>query len=73
MQLEEVIKLFKQIQETSSLNNKKAIITANKDNELFKKCLRFLLDGNIVTGISTKKINKKVLPTSGGSILFVCE
>lgn len=54
----EVIKLFKQIQETSSLNDKKDIITANKDNELFKKCLRFLLDGNIVTGISDKKIHK---------------
>lgn len=57
----EVVKLFKQIQETSGLNDKKAIITANKDNELFKKCLRFLLDGNIVTGISTKKINKRII------------
>lgn len=36
----------------------------NRDNELFKKCLRFLLDGNIVTGISSKKINKKVTPSS---------
>lgn len=54
----EVIKLFKQIQETSSLNAKKEIITANRDNELFKKCLRFLLDGNIVTGISDSKISK---------------
>lgn len=59
--LEEVIKLFKQIKEISSINNKKAIITANKGNELFKKCLRFLLDGNIVTGISDKKLNKKIL------------
>lgn len=59
--MERVIKLFRQIQETSSLNDKKAIITANKDNELFKKCLRFLLDGNIVTGISTKKINKRII------------
>ena len=58
--MEEVIKLFKQIQETSSTNDKKTIITANKDNELFKKCLRFLLDGNIITGISAKKIKKKV-------------
>ena len=59
--MEEVIGLFKQIQETSSLNDKKAIIIANKNNELFKKCLRFLLDGNIVTGISTKKINKTII------------
>ena len=58
--MEEVIKLFKQIQETSSTNDKKAIIAANKDNELFKKCLVFLLDGNVQTGLSSKKISKKV-------------
>lgn len=58
--MEEVIRLFKQIQETSSLNDKKAIIAANKDNELFKKCLKFLLDSNIITGLSSKKIAKKV-------------
>lgn len=62
--MEEVIKLFKQIQNTSSLNDKKAIISANKDNELFRKCLIFLLDGNIVTGISSKKINKKLAQNS---------
>ena len=56
----EVIKLFKEIQNTSSLNDKKAIITANKDNELFKKCLVFLLDGNVTTGISTAKIKKDI-------------
>ena len=28
--------------------------------KLFKKCLRFLLDGNIITGLSAKKIVKKV-------------
>lgn len=60
----EVIRLFKEIQDTRSLNDKKTIIMKNRDNELFKKCLRFLLDGNIVTGISSKKINKKVTPSS---------
>ena len=59
--MKEVIKLFKQIQMTSSTNDKKAIISANKDNELFKKCLVFLLDGNVITGISAKKIKKKVI------------
>ena len=54
----EVIRLFKEIQNTSSLNDKKAIITANKDNELFKKCLVFLLDTNIVTGIAESKLKK---------------
>ena len=58
--MEEIIKIFKEIQNTSSLNDKKSIIAANKDNELFKKCLVFLLDSNIVTGIFAKKIAKKV-------------
>ena len=70
--MKEVIKLFKQIQETSSTNDKKAIIAANKDNELFKKCLVFLLDGNINTGISNKKINKKVEPSSELAPYYLC-
>lgn len=57
--MEEVIKIFNQIQNTSSTNVKKTIIAANKDNKLFKKCLMFLLDSNIVTGISDKKLNKE--------------
>ena len=70
--MKEIIKLFKQIQETSSLNDKKVIIDANKDNELFKKCLLFLLDGNINTGISNKKINKKVEPSSELAPYYLC-
>ena len=58
--MEEVIKIFEQIKNTSSTNNKKAIIASNKNNELFKKCLKFLLDDNIVTGISDKKLKKTV-------------
>ena len=72
MRLEKVIKLFKQIQSTSSLNEKKEIIIAHKDNELFKKCLKFLLDGNVVTGISTKKIDKKVYPSSELASYHLC-
>ena len=64
MLLKEVIKIFKQIQETSSTNDKKAIITANKDNDLFKKCLVFLLDGNVNTGISNKKLKKNIEMTN---------
>ena len=62
--MKEVIKIFKQIQETSSTNDKKAIITANKDNELFKKCLVFLLDSNITTGIAEKKYDSLEARTS---------
>ena len=60
IEMEEVIKLFDQIKDTSGTNDKKAIITSNKDNELFKECLRFLLDSNFITGLSAKKIIKKV-------------
>ena len=56
--MKEVIKIFKQIQKTSGTNDKKAIIAANKDNELFKKCLKFLLDSNITTGIANSKLKK---------------
>ena len=56
--MKKVIELFKQIKETSSINEKKEIIIQNRGNELFKKCLKFLLDNNIVTGISNKKIAK---------------
>ena len=59
--MKEVIKLFKQIQETSGKNDKINIVKANADNELFKKCLVFLLDTNIVTGISKKKLSKQFL------------
>ena len=62
--MKEVIKIFKQIQETSSTNDKKAIIAANKDNELFKKCLVFLLDSNVTTGIAEKKYDSLEARTS---------
>lgn len=58
MGVENVIKIFKQLQNTRSLNDKKLIIYKNKNDELFKKCLVFLLDSNITTGISTKKWDK---------------
>lgn len=58
--MDKVIKIFKQLQSTSSTNDKKTIIATNKNNELFKKCLVFLLDSNIVTGLSVKKIKKQV-------------
>lgn len=69
--MKEVIKIFKQIQATSSLNEKKSIINENKNNKLFKKCLKFLLDPNVVTGISEKKIRKRVEPETELSPLYL--
>ena len=47
----EVIELFETLKGTTSTLEKKRIITENKDNELFKEYLKFLLDTNVVTGI----------------------
>ena len=58
--LMEVKELFDKIANTSGKNDKIKIIKQNKDNELFVECLKFLLDSDIVTGLSKKKINKKV-------------
>lgn len=59
--MQEVIKIFNAIRNTNSTLEKKKIISQNQDNELFKQCLVFLLDSNIVTGIKDSKL-KKVNP-----------
>lgn len=58
--LKEVKDIFDRIASVSAKSSKEAILKQNKDNELFKECLKFLLDPNVVTGLSTKKINKNV-------------
>lgn len=68
--MEQVIKILKLIQNTSSLNEKQRILRENKDNELLKKCLVFLLDGNTVTGISTKKIDKMTISKAANYATF---
>lgn len=44
----------------SSRTGKERILEENKDNELFKEILKFLLDDDFITGISTKKLKKKI-------------
>ena len=56
----EVKELFDKIANTSGKKDKIKIIKQNKDNELFIECLKFLLDSDIVTGLSKKKIKKRV-------------
>lgn len=60
MELIEVKNIFDKIASVSAKSSKEIIIKQNKDNELFIECLKFLFDGNIVTGLSTKKMNKNV-------------
>lgn len=52
--------IFKEIENTSSKNDKIAIIKANSDNSYFTEYLKFLYDDMIVTGLSSKKIGKQV-------------
>lgn len=60
MRIKEVKEIFDKISSVSAKSSKEAIIKKNKDNELFIECLKFLLDSDVVTGLSTKKMNKKV-------------
>lgn len=61
--MEKVIKIFEEIKNTSNTKQKMKIIKDNKENPLFRKCLKFLLDSNIITGISNSKF-KKISPTT---------
>lgn len=58
--LQEVKSIFDKIQATNSKLEKQSIIRENKDNKKFTDTLVFLLSPYVLTGISTKKINKKV-------------
>jgi DNA ligase 1 len=60
MLMENVVKIIKELQNESSRNGKEAILKRNEDNDLFRYILTFVYNPFIVTGISTKKLNKKV-------------
>ena len=56
--------MFKELQNTSSTIEKQNLLKHYENSELFKEILKFLLDNQIVTGISKKKIDKKIKPTN---------
>ena len=58
--IERVKEIFDQLQATNSKLEKQRIIRENKDNMQFTDTLVFLLSPYILTGISERKINKKV-------------
>lgn len=60
MSLHEIKLIFDELKKESSRNGKEIILKKYQDNELFKSCVKFLLDDSIVTGLSTKKMNKDV-------------
>lgn len=58
--IEKVKEIFDQLQATNSKLEKQRIIRENKDNQQFTDTLVFLLSLYILTGMSERKINKKV-------------
>lgn len=58
--IEKVKEIFDQLQSTNSKLEKQRIIRENKDNKKFTDTLVFLLSPYQLTGLSERKINKKV-------------
>ncbi|AYP68300.1 DNA ligase [Bacillus phage vB_BcoS-136] len=58
--MERLVEIIRDLQNDSSRTGKEAILKTNKDNDLFRYVLNFVYNPFIVTGLSTKKINKKV-------------
>ena len=56
--MEKVIDIIKQLKATSGRKDKESILESNKTNELLKRVLHFVYNPYIVTGLSSKKINK---------------
>lgn len=59
-----VFSIFNQLQNTAKKTEKEAILSANRDNRAMKNTLKFLLDDNVVTGISKKKLSKQIKVSS---------
>ena len=53
--------IFDNISNTPGRIDKENILKQHKDNELFKSCIKFLLDPYTVTGISKLKMKKKLI------------
>lgn len=60
LDISSVIEPVRRLMITSSRLEKESILRENMDNEPFKEMLKYLLDGNRISGISTKKIQKEV-------------
>ena len=56
--MREVYNIINQIQNTSSRNEKEAILKSNSKNIQLKNLLQFVFDPFIITGLSKKKMNK---------------
>ena len=58
--MENSFKIIKELQQTSKSKEKENILKQNINNELLKNILYFSFNNFLVTGISNKKLKKKV-------------
>lgn len=60
MNINNIYEVMTMLENESSRNSKELILKQNENNNDFRKALTFLLNPYVVTGISTKKMNKKL-------------
>ena len=58
MKFYDTLKLISRLETIQGTNAKKAFLEQNKSNKDFCDALKFLFDGNVITGIRTKKWDK---------------
>lgn len=58
--IENIINIFNEIKLTGKRTEKEQILKENKNNQEFKKILKFVYDPLIVTGLAKKKIQKEI-------------
>lgn len=71
--MKKVLSIVEQLQGTSGRNDKEFILKQNESNELFKKVMHFIYNPYILTGISKKKISKKLKLPKEPSTLSIIE
>ena len=69
----DVKKIIEEIQKTNSRNQKEALLEKYKDNKFFKDIMYFVFSPYILTGISKKKISKKLKLSTEPSTLSIIE
>lgn len=58
--MKNLVKIINELKNESSRNGKETILKKNKDNKVFREVLSFVFDSFVLSGMSTKKINKNV-------------
>lgn len=66
--MDKLVDIFSEIKNESSRTGKESILEKYKNNNLFIRVLKFVYNSYIVTGISKRKINKKVDVVEGAKI-----